>query len=709
MMHRRFFPAIAALLNVGLLLPACSLTNETATIYRDEFGVPHIYADSAVSVCYAHGYAQAEDRLEQIFDNYRRALGTRAEIEGPSALRDDYRSRIWKHGEIAKKNYSKLPANIQAMTEAFQAGIKQYMAEHPEKVPANVMELEPWQAIAVGRLVIWGWPEGEAGGDLRRGGIEPDPVDYHGSNEMTLSPSKSKAGVAMAVVDPHLGFYGPMRFYESRLYGGELQFAGISVVGQPIPSLGHSAYCSIAMTTGGPDTADVFEETLNPDNPAQYKFDGKWQDGKLETIKINVKTKDGKIDVVEKPVLFTHHGPVVATKGDKGYAMALSYYDEYELAEQIYKMATAKNIKEMKAALSMCQLMAQNVMVATVDGDIYYQRTGRVPIRPDGVNSQKPIPGDDPANEWQGIHPSSDLVQILNPECGWMQNCNVAPRVMCKNSPMTPEKYKPYIYMDTVASGIRYGNHQRAAQMFDELDAAKDVTIEDWIEITLSINAYGVGPWQARLKAAWEAADSAMKENSDLAAYAKSIIEWNGRVEKDSAGPLHYMVWKSQFSDNVKLYDRLGTPPSKGLSDGEVISTLEKGLAKVMSDHGGLATRYGDVYRAGRLGGKTSVPVDGGSNAAIATPRALGFGPPNEQGQRVMSGGQCATQIVMMTKPPQSWSIAPLGASDDPASPHFDDQALQLVGGRKPKPNYFQNKEELLKHVQSEKALTFQR
>ena len=32
--------------------------------------------------------------------------------------------------------------------------------------------------------------------------------------------------------------------------------------------MGHSRYCSIAMTTGGPDTSDVYEEEINPGQSA---------------------------------------------------------------------------------------------------------------------------------------------------------------------------------------------------------------------------------------------------------------------------------------------------------------------------------------------------------------------------------------------------------------------------------------------------------
>ncbi|GBC97275.1 Penicillin G acylase [bacterium HR16] len=55
---------------------------EKVTIYRDEWGVPHIYAQTEEGVAYGLGWAQAEDRLEQLLKNYRLAAGTMAEVFG---------------------------------------------------------------------------------------------------------------------------------------------------------------------------------------------------------------------------------------------------------------------------------------------------------------------------------------------------------------------------------------------------------------------------------------------------------------------------------------------------------------------------------------------------------------------------------------------------------------------------------------------------
>ena len=76
--------------------------------------------------------------------------------------------------------------------------------------------------------------------------------------------------------------------------------------------------------------------------------------------------------------------------------MAIPYENEVGLSDQSYAMMTARNLAEMKQALSHLQLMAQNIMVATVQGDIYYLRNGRVPIRAAGVDPSRPIPGSTP-------------------------------------------------------------------------------------------------------------------------------------------------------------------------------------------------------------------------------------------------------------------------------------------------------------------------
>src|SRR5215831_13824986 len=86
--------------------------SEEVTIYRDDFGIPNIFAQTEEGAAYGMGYAQAEDRLEEVLKQYRRCEGTMAEAFGPSFVQHDYRQRLWQHRAVAEANYGKLPAKV---------------------------------------------------------------------------------------------------------------------------------------------------------------------------------------------------------------------------------------------------------------------------------------------------------------------------------------------------------------------------------------------------------------------------------------------------------------------------------------------------------------------------------------------------------------------------------------------------------------------
>src|SRR3990170_6258997 len=66
---------------------------EGATVYRDELGIPHVYADTLTNASFALGYVTAEDRLWES-DVFRHAAeGTLSELVGPSFLEMDIATR----------------------------------------------------------------------------------------------------------------------------------------------------------------------------------------------------------------------------------------------------------------------------------------------------------------------------------------------------------------------------------------------------------------------------------------------------------------------------------------------------------------------------------------------------------------------------------------------------------------------------------------
>jgi acyl-homoserine lactone acylase PvdQ len=671
---------------------------QEATILRDAYGVPHIFAPTLEAAAFAVGYAQAEDRLEELLKNFRRAAGTMAEAFGAEHYISDLTQRIWRHREISRERYAEVSPKMRAVVEAYIAGVKRYLAEHPEKLPAWAKEqpLEPWDVVALGRFIIWGWPLGQAVGELRAAGIPLTPPPYRGSNQMLIAASRTSAGAPVAIVDPHLSWYGEFRFYQSRIYTPEFNAAGVSILGAPLPSLGHSAYASVAMTTGGPDTSDVFEEEVNPENPRQYRHDGAWREMSVRRERIGVREGE-RVAWREVEIESTRHGPVVARRGTKAYALALPYADEVGLGDQLYEMMQARNLAEMKRALARLQLMPQNVMVGTVDGDLYYVRNGRVPVRPKGVDPSKPIPGHTSAHDWQGLHKLEELVQVTNPRGGWMQNCNVSPFAMMKQDAPAPEEFaeRPYLY-----NAGRAPAHQRGAMVNDVLDAWTRVTPELAAELAFYAGVWRAERWQARLREAWERAPESTRAGDPAGVYAL-VEKWDRHSRPDSEGALAYYAFKLALG----LRPAEQVEPPAALTDEQLLAALAKAAEWLRSNFGELRVPYGRYFRVGRAGGRGTWPVGGGTLGAVgmSTPRAIGFALAGKE--MVGRSGQTSTQVVILSKPPVSYSVVPLGHSDDPASPHFDDQAEKLFSQGRVAPTFFLNRAELEKHVTARKVL----
>ena len=352
----------------------------------------------------------------------------------------------------------------------------------------------------------------------------------------------------------------------------------------------------------------------------------------------------------------------------------------------------------MKDALAHLQLMSQNVMISTVQGQIYYVRNGRVPIRAPGTDPSRPIPGSYSTNEWRGIHPFTDLVQIENPRQGYMHNNNVTPFGMMKDSPLTPEKYSKFPYLYNASQSAP--RHQRAEMMTDLLDATHDVTVEGAIALAFNTQVYHAERWQERLKEAWTKTPDAEKK-SDTAATYDLIQRWDRHSDADSEGALAYYAFKKGLDETA---GRAVEPPSD-LTDKAALAALDKAAEWLKSSFGSMHVAYGKYFRVGREGGDRTYPVSGGSpgDAGMATTRAIGF---KKVGKQMVGGsGQTSTQIVIMTDPPESYTIVPLGVSDHKESGHWDDQAEKLFSKSKATPTYFMNRPELLKHVTATKVL----
>lgn len=688
---------------LAVLLTAREVGGEAVTVYRDEWGVPHVYAETEAGAAYGLGWAQAEDRLEQLLRNYRLAAGTMAEAFGPEWIEHDWRQRLVGHAEVCQRRYPELPAELRAMIEAFQAGVQAYMDAHPAEVPAWAPKLEPWQVPALGRYIIFGWPLGEAMAELeRRGEVDlthiPTPPSFpFSSNQWAVRPERTALGCAVLCIDPHIPWDGEFRFYEFRAHGGRFHVSGFGPLGAPILGLGHNEYLGWACTTGGPDTTDIYVEEVHPDNPLQYRYDGQWRDMEVQTIRIPVAGQEP----VERELHRTHHGPLLLREGNRAYALACPYLSEIDVTTQLYRMGLARNLEEFRAAVGMNQLMSQNVMYADVEGHIFYVRTGRVPIRPPGFDFRRPVPGNTSRSEWLGIHPLEDLVQLLNPARGYMQNCNIGPDMMLVDSPLKAENYPAYLY--GAGPGETNARGRRAVELLEQADR---MTLEQAMAIVLDTHADGAEQWQAALAAAAKAwADEPWVQ--ELRPALELLAEWNGRMDIDSAGATLYRALREMARGHQPPVDAEAIRRGEALDREQQVALLESLTAAakhLQEQYGRLEVPWGEVHRIRR--GEKSWPAAGGDSGGGQTLRAIGTSR-SDDGIYYGRSGQSWTQLVLFRPGAvESYSATPYGQSDHPDSPHYTDQAEKLYSQACLKPTWFQ-RAALEGHIESTTTLTW--
>ncbi len=114
-------------------------------VYKDDYGVPHIYADNITDLYFAQGYIQAEDRLFQMDLMRRAGRGTLAEIFGADLVSSDLYLRAIGIPKTAAETYLVLNSThheVIALVQRYVDGINFYLAHHRGNLPLEYTLLE---------------------------------------------------------------------------------------------------------------------------------------------------------------------------------------------------------------------------------------------------------------------------------------------------------------------------------------------------------------------------------------------------------------------------------------------------------------------------------------------------------------------------------------------------------------------------------------
>lgn len=375
-----------------------------------------------------------------------------------------------------------------------------------------------------------------------------------GSNSWAVSGSLTSTGKPLLANDPHLGIQMPSIWFQVGLHCQPVAEAcpynvsGFSFAGVPGIIIGHNDRIAWGFTNVGPDVMDLFIEKINPENPNQYEYLGKWVD--MDVRKESILVAGG--EPVEISIRSTIHGPIISdsygplkqnvpTPSDSftqkaginlpdQYAIALRWtaLETNRLFSAIWGFDKAQNWTEFRTAAQDFAAPAQNLIFADVDGNIGYQMPGRIPLRKNG-DGRLPVIGWTGEYDWLGYIPFDKLPYVFNPKSGY---------IVTANNQVNPVDY-PYLITTDWDYGFRAA---RISEMITNANQKIDISTFKAIQgDDFDASAALLVPYLEKIDL----------QDATLTKYQTLFKGWNFQDNADSAPAALYNAFWSQFLKNT--------------------------------------------------------------------------------------------------------------------------------------------------------------
>ena len=681
------------------------------TIIRDDFGVPHIYGKTDADAVFGLLYAQCEDDFNRVEQNYIWATGRLAEVEGEDALYSDLRAKLYMTEAEAKAHYEKSPPWLKELCDAFADGVNYYLHTHPEVKPRLLTRFEPWMPMY--------FSEGSIGGDIERvrtakikalyehGAEVPAEtqlalqraeaeLEPQGSNGIAISGDLTQSGNAMLLINPHTSFYFRGEVHVVSEEG--LNAYGAVTWGQFFVYQGFNEKTGWMHTSTYTDVIDEFKETIEErDGNLMYKYGTQWRP--VMKYDIPLKYKDGD-SLKEKTITGyrTHHGPITHQIDGQWVASALMW-EPVDALKQSYIRSKQDGYTGFRQMMDIRTNSSNNTVYADAEGNIAYFHGNYIPIRDTIYDYTQAVDGSNPATDWQGLHTVDEAITLLNPENGWLQNCNSTPYTAALEFSPKKEDYPRYMSIDR--------ENFRGVHAIDLLQKGSDYTLDSLIE--LAYDPYL--PAFAKLIPGLIDAYNQNGKSQHLTEAIGHLRDWDFKTSADSKAMTLAHYYASNYSQNghrpdgiksdMQLLTHFGTQSPIE----ERLAIFEEALTQLETDFGTIPT-WGEVNRFQRINGdirqafddntpSTPVGLASGRWGALA---AYGARYHNNTKKIYGTRGNSFVAVVEFGEKLKAKTSLAGGQSGDPNSPHFDDQIDDYANARFKDVPYY--KEDVLKRAQ---------
>jgi penicillin amidase len=442
------------------------LKNEVS-VYFDDYGIPHIFAENEKDAYEALGYVHAQDRLWQMEVLRRVGAGRLSEIFGKDLVKTDKFFRGLGIEAAAEANIQKLDTASQAyqLTMSYLSGINQYIDEGKTPLEFRLVGIEKKHYTIKDVYNVFGYMgfsfaqahktdplltdlKNTLGSDymseldidispkttlMRNYGRKKDlafnsmrevsqlmdelPVPpLIGSNSWVIAPNKTKHKKVIFANDPHIGFSQPSVWYQAHLITPKFEMYGFHLALSPFPLLGHNYDFAYGMTMFENDDIDFYAE--GPDQ--KYVM-------RKEIIRIK-----GEEDVVFE-VRVGDHGPLMNDlienlPKDNPIAMDWIYTKfDSELLQVSYEMSHAGSLSEFKQGTEKIVAPGLNVMYGDAKGNIAWFGAAKLYERQEGVNSKFILDGTSKTDDQLTYFDFTDNPQAINPRWNYVYSANNQP------------------------------------------------------------------------------------------------------------------------------------------------------------------------------------------------------------------------------------------------------------------------------------------
>jgi len=728
------FIRIALTLFMIATIGACSPRQDAPTTpssskYNTEirwtsYGIPHVKANDWGSLGYGFAYAAATDAICVIARDVVVANGELSAHLGSD--NGNIESDVFHRAIITEERLryfgSGQTANMREYAVGYAAGYNRYLQDHADTLPASCRGeswIRPIEAEDVARLTVSlgiRYGLGQFKNDMTRATPPGTPVAHGetvfglppglGSNAIALGKDVTASGRGMLLGNPHYPWRGGSRFHIIHTtIPGELDLMGASLYSSNFIAIGFNKDIAWTHTVSTALRFTLYELSLNPDNPMEYRYGDEYRPIDAHTVSVDVRDADGQMHAEKHTVYMTHYGPLVASDSlpwtaEKAYAIRDAVLDNNASTATYTALGVAKSIDDVKAAISQQGVYWTNTIAADRNGDAFYADISGTPnVDAELIDEcRKPVAGlpgfvvvldgSTAACEWKtdsrskiaGTLPAEEMPRLRrndyvtnSNDSYWLAN----PSALLEGYSLiigperTARPFRTRAGLTFVGEQLAKGSKIRPADLkgvlYSQRNYAAELLLDD--VLTLCDNQ----PLDVMLG----------DDKVDVTPSCAALRAWDRTANIDSHGG---QVWtefwrnarkiKNLYSVPFDADDPVNTPRGINIQDAAVATALREALATgqnaLSTAHVALDAAWGDIQYAERNGKK--IPIPGGQGwAGMFSMIVAGLS--KEKGYNPIVHGNSYIQVISWDADGklQPSGILTYSQSQEADSPHYSD------------------------------------